>query len=59
MAGQPTVFDEDSSMMVHGAAVADPASPGAAYVQAEAVAVRNAVVSILAALRSAGIIAAD
>lgn len=59
MADQPKVFDEDSSMMVHGAAITDPASPGATYAQAEAVAVRNAVVNILAALRSAGIIAAD
>ncbi len=56
---EPKVFDEDTNALVHGAAVADPASPGAAYVQAEAVAVRNAVAAILAALRSAGIIAQD
>lgn len=59
MAGEPSVFDEDAHAFVHGAAVADPAAPGATYVQAEADAVRDAVVSILAALRSAGIIAED
>lgn len=59
MPDQPTVFDEDTGAYVHGAAITDPASPGAAYAQAEAVAVRNAVVSILAALRSRGIIAKD
>jgi hypothetical protein len=37
-------------------AIADPASPGAAYVQAEAVAVRDAVVAILAVLRDAELI---
>ena len=55
----PTIFDEDTSAWVHGAAIANPASPGGAYVQAEAVGVRDAIVSILAALRSAGIIAQD
>lgn len=59
MPDTPTVFDEDAGHYVHGAAVADPASPSAAYAQAEAVAVRNAVVAILAALRSRGIIAKD
>ena len=38
------------------AAVADPASPGASYVQAEAVAVRDAVVTILDVLRDAELI---
>lgn len=37
-------------------AIATPASPGASYVQAEAVAVRNAVASILTALRNSNII---
>jgi len=37
-------------------AIADPASPGASYVQAEAVAVRNAVVAILGVLRDAELI---
>jgi hypothetical protein len=56
---EPTVWDEDTSTMVHAAFVADPASPGAGYVQAEAVAVRNAVLAILACLRSAGLMAKD
>jgi hypothetical protein len=38
------------------ATIGDVASPGVGYVQAEAVAVRNAVNSILAALRTAGVI---
>lgn len=59
MSGQPNVFDEDSRHYVHGAGIADPASPGATYVQAEVVALRTAIVGILAALRSAGIIAND
>ena len=37
-------------------AIADPASPGASYVQAEVVALRTSIVSILDALRSSGII---
>lgn len=40
------------------AAIANPDSPGAGYVQAEAVAVRNAVVDILEVLRDAGLIPA-
>lgn len=59
MPDQPTVFDEDSGAYVHGAAIADPATPSATYTVAEATAVRNAVVAILAALRSRGIIAKD
>lgn len=59
MPDQPTVFDEDTGAYTHGAAIANPASPSAAYTQAEAVAVRDAVVAILAALRSRGIIAKD
>lgn len=38
------------------AAIADPASPGAGYVQAEAVAVRDALVAVLAVLRDAELI---
>lgn len=53
MAGEPKVFDEDSSMMVHGAAIAN--LTGATYDAVEETAINN----ILAALRSAGIIAAD
>lgn len=56
---EPTVFDEDTSAMVHSAHIATPASPGGAYVQAEVVALRTAIASILTALRSAGIIAQD
>jgi hypothetical protein len=56
---EPKFWDEDTSSPTHGAGIANPASPGATYVQAEAVAVRDAVVSILAALRSAGTIAQD
>lgn len=40
-----------------GAAIATPASPGASYVQAEVVALRTAIASILAVLRTNGIIA--
>lgn len=49
---QPTVYDEDTSTMVHGAAIAN---AGATYTAAEQ-AIINA---ILAALRSANIIATD
>jgi hypothetical protein len=52
MAAEPKVFDEDSSMLVHGAAIAN---VGATYTATEQAAINN----ILAALRSAGIIAAD
>lgn len=52
MAGDPKVFDEDHSMMVHGAAIAN---AGATYTAAE----QGIINSILAALRSAGIIAVD
>jgi hypothetical protein len=38
------------------AAIADPASPGASYVQAEAVAVRDALVAVLGVLRDAELI---
>lgn len=37
--------------------IANPAAPSAGYVQAEATAVRNAVVSILDILRGAGLLA--
>ena len=37
-------------------AIATPAAPGATYVQAEHTAIRNAVSSILTALRNSGII---
>jgi hypothetical protein len=56
---EPTVWDEDNSAMVHAAFVSDPASPGGAYVQAEVVALRTAIVAILACLRSAGLMAKD
>lgn len=39
------------------AAIATPASPGVGYVQAEVVALRTAIASILTALRNNGIIA--
>lgn len=54
--GQPRFVNTDQSF-THGAAIADPASPGAGYVQAEVVALRTAIVAILAALRSNGTIA--
>jgi hypothetical protein len=38
------------------AAIADPASPGASYVQAEVVALRTAIVAILNVMREAGLI---
>jgi len=56
---QPEVFDEDTGAYVHGAAIADPTSPGASYTQSEVVELRDAVVAILEALRSRGIIAQD
>lgn len=56
---EPAVWDEDTSTMTHAAFVADPASPGATYVQAEVVALRTAIVAILACLRSAGLMAKD
>lgn len=59
MPDQPKIFDEDTGAYVHGAAIADPATPSATYVSAEVTALRNAVVAILAALRSRGIIAKD
>lgn len=59
MAGQPTVFDEDSSMMVHGAAITDAVNAVAAPTKAEFDAVVAKFNSLLAAARSAGVIAAD
>lgn len=56
---EPTVWDEDNSVLVHGAFVADPTAPGGTYVQAQAAATRDAVVAILALLRSAGLMAKD
>jgi hypothetical protein len=44
---------EDSSTQ---AAIADPASPGASYVQAEVVALRTAIVGMLGVMRDAGLI---
>lgn len=41
------------------AAIANPGSPGATYVQAEAVAVRDALVSVLEVLRDAELIPAS
>lgn len=41
------------------AAIANPGSPGSGYVQAEAVAVRDALVSVLEVLRDAGLIPAS
>ncbi|MGP4083160.1 hypothetical protein [Streptomyces sp. KR55] len=52
MAGEPKTFDEDSLQWVHGAAIANVGATYDATVQA-------AINNILAALRSAGIIAAD
>lgn len=54
--GQPKFINTDQAY-AHGPVIADPASPGAAYVQAEVVALRTAIVAILAALRSNGTIA--
>ncbi|HCA86371.1 MAG TPA: hypothetical protein DEQ61_13225 [Streptomyces sp.] len=49
---EPKVFDEDTSSWTHGAAIAN---AGATYTAAEQEIINN----ILAALRSAGIIAQD
>lgn len=43
--------------VVQGAGIADPVSPGALYVQSEAVAVRNALVSVITRLEQLGLIA--
>lgn len=53
--GEPKFKNTDGAPS-HGPVSADPASPGAAYVQAEVVALRTAIVAILAALRSEGTI---
>lgn len=50
-------FKNSDGAYAHGPVTVDPASPGAAYVQAEVVALRTALVAILAALRSNGTIA--
>lgn len=47
----------NATPVVRPAGVADPASPGALYVQAEAVAVRDALVSVISRLESLGLIA--
>ncbi len=52
------VDDELKDLSTH-AAIVNPGSPGSGYVQAEAVAVRNAVVDILEVLRDAGLIPAS
>lgn len=54
--GAPTSKNSDGAF-THGPTAIDPASPGAAYVQAEVVALRTALVAILAALREEGTIA--
>lgn len=54
--GGPNFRNTDGAF-AHGPAAIDPASPGAAYSQAEVVALRTAIVAILAALRSNGTIA--
>lgn len=54
MAPEPQFHDEDTHAPVHGQHIADPA--GGATVDAES---RAAIVAILAALRSAGIIEQD
>lgn len=50
-------FKNSDGASAHGPVAIDPASPGAAYVQAEIVALRTAIVAILAALREEGTIA--
>lgn len=51
---EPRYWDEDTSAPTHGPAIADPTGGTTTDTQA-----RAAIVSILAALRSAGIIAQD
>lgn len=53
------VIDERlDGVTAENTAIATPASPGATYVQAEVVALRTAIASILTALRNSGIIPA-
>ncbi len=63
MPDQPTVFDEDTGAYVHGAAVADvAATAGTTYTAAEQALInelRAKLNSVLAALRSRGVIAKD
>lgn len=54
--GSPKVVGTDL-VLKHAAAITDPVSPGVLYSQAEVVAIRDALVAVLAALRSADIIA--
>ena len=50
-------LEEEGQVGFTGAAIANPTSPGASYVQAEAVSNRTAIVAILDVLRANGLIA--
>lgn len=55
-AHEAVIAERVDGVTAENVAITTPASPGASYVQAEAVAVRTAVASILTALRNSGII---
>jgi hypothetical protein len=53
---QELIDETIDGVTAENVAIATPASPGASYVQAEVVALRTAIASILTALRNSGII---
>lgn len=56
---EPKFWDEDTSSPVHGPAPTAPTAAGAAYAQAQAQSVVAALNVVIAALKSAGILAQD
>ncbi len=56
---EPKQFDEDTGAPTHGLAITDAANVGATYSQAEVNAIVSKFNALLAACRSAGIIAQD
>lgn len=56
---EPKFWDEDTSSPVHGPAPAAVTAAGATYAQAQATSVVDALNIVIAALKSAGILAQD
>ena len=56
---EPKSWDEDTSSPTHGPAPTAPTNAGATYVQAQAQSVVDALNVVIAALKSAGILAQD